>query len=162
MAYCTDDDLKPPLKNSAEIYAIEIASRKIDRLISGGVNTYPAWSPDGKQIAFRRMLAENNSEIFVANSDGTDAHNLTKHPAFDGWPSWSPDGTKIAFASNRNLNYEVYVMNFDGNGVHKAANSEGRATAPQWSKDGTKLFFPICKKSDLGFDCQVYAVQVAK
>ena len=43
IAYCTDDDLKPPKKNPAEIYSIEIASRKIVKLIGdGGVNTYPA------------------------------------------------------------------------------------------------------------------------
>ncbi|PYL40052.1 MAG: hypothetical protein DMF34_02410, partial [Verrucomicrobia bacterium] len=38
-------------------------------------------------------------------------HNLTNHPAFDGWPSWSPDGTKIAFGSNRNSNYQIFIMN---------------------------------------------------
>jgi acyl-coenzyme A thioesterase PaaI-like protein len=48
------------------------------------------------------MLAEMNSEVFVANSDGTGVKNLTNHPAFDGWPAWSPDGREIAFASNRN------------------------------------------------------------
>jgi TolB protein len=137
VAYCTDDDLKPPKKNPAEIYSIEISSRKIAKLIEGGVNTYPAWSPDGKRIAFRRMLGESNSEVFVANADGTEARNLTNDPAFDGWPAWSPDGTKIAFASNRRGSYEVYIMNPDGSEVRKVANNEGRATAPQWTRDGS-------------------------
>src|SRR5262249_44839566 len=87
IAYCTDDDLAPPKKNAAEIDSIELATRKITRLISGGVNTYPVWSPDGKRIAFRRMLGETNSEVFVANADGSDARNLTNDPAFDGWPA---------------------------------------------------------------------------
>ena len=160
VAYCTDDDLKPPKKNPAEIYSMDLAARRITRLISGGVNTYPAWSPDGKKIAFRRMLGESNSEVFIANSDGSDAHNLTNDPAFDGWPAWSPDGTKLAFASNRNRNYEIYVMNPDGSGVQKVANSEGRATAPQWGKDGKTIYFPICKKVDFAFDCQIYAAKI--
>src|SRR5581483_5785259 len=54
--YCTDDDLHPPAKNDAEIYSVHLASKQITKLISGGVNTYPAVSPDGKRIAFRRML----------------------------------------------------------------------------------------------------------
>ena len=158
--YCTDDDLKPPNKNSSEIYSIELTSRKITKLISGGVNTYPVWSPDGKRIAFRRMLGENNSEVFIANSDGTDIRNLTNDPAFDGWPAWSPDGTKIAFASNRNRNYEIYIMNPDGSAVQKVAGTEGRATAPQWAKDGKTIYFPICTKAGFAFDCQIFAARI--
>jgi TolB protein len=160
LAYCTDDDLKPPQKNPAEIYSIDIGSREITRLIAGGVNTYPAWSPDGSKIAFRRMLGENNSEVFIAGADGSDARNLTNHPAFDGWPAWSPDGTRIAFASNRRGSYEIYVMNPDGSQVRKVANNEGRATAPQWARDGKSIFFPLCKKVDFSFDCQIYAVKL--
>jgi TolB protein len=132
IAYCTDDDLKPPKKNPAAIYTIDVRDRRITRLISGGVNTYPAWSPDGKRIAFRRMLGEMNSEVFVANRDGSEQRNLTNHPAFDGWPAWSPDGGRIAFASNRNANYQIFTMNADGSDVRLVANTEGRATAPQW------------------------------
>ena len=160
LAYCTDDDLKPPKKNPAEIYSIDIATRKITKLIEGGVNTYPAWSPDGKKIAFRRMLGESNSEVFIANADGSDARNLTNDPAFDGWPAWSPDSSMIAFASNRRGSYEIYVMKPDGSDVRKLANNEGRATAPQWTRDGKSIFFPLCKKVDFSFDCQIYAVKL--
>lgn len=138
--YCTDDDLHPPQKNAAEIYRIDVASRKIATLISGGVNTYPVPSPDGTRIAFRKMI-ETNSEVFIANIDGTGIRNLTNHPAFDGWPAWSPDGRRIAFASNRNSAYQVFVMDADGSNVKLVANTEGRATAPQWSKDGRFIYF---------------------
>ena len=87
-------DLKPPKKNDSEIYSIDIATRKVTTLIAGGVNTYPVWSPDGKKLVFRRMIGETNSEVFVANADGSDARNLTNDPAFDGWPAWSPDGRR--------------------------------------------------------------------
>ena len=132
LAYCTDDDLAPPRKNDSDILVIDMSTRRITTLITGGVNTYPAWSPDGKRIAFRRMLGEMNSEVFIANADGTDARNLTNHPAFDGWPAWSPDGTRIAFASNRNSSYQIFIMNADGSDVRLLANTEGRATAPKW------------------------------
>ncbi len=138
--YCTDDDLHPPQKNSAEIYRIEVATRKITTLISGGVNTYPVPSPNGAQIAFRKMI-DTNSEVFIANIDGTSIRNLTNHPAFDGWPAWSPDNRRIAFASNRNSAYQIFVMNADGSDVKLVANTEGRATAPQWSKDGRFIYF---------------------
>ncbi|HEY0992555.1 MAG TPA: hypothetical protein VGD80_36125 [Kofleriaceae bacterium] len=157
LAYCTDDDLAPPKKNESEIDVIDIKTRRITRLISGGINTYPSWSPDGKKLAFRRILGELNSEVFIANADGSDAKNLTNHPAFDGWPAWSPDGSRIAFASNRNSSYQIFVMKPDGSEVALVANTEGRATAPAWSRDGARIYFPICRNVDLGHDCQIFA-----
>ena len=159
LAYCTDDDLAPPRKNDSDILVIDLTTRRITTLITGGVNTYPAWSPDGQRLAFRRMLGEMNSEVFVANADGSDAHNLTNHPAFDGWPSWSPDGTKLAFASNRNSSYQIFIMNADGSDVRLLANTEGRATAPQWARDGLKIYFPICRNVDFGSDCEIFAAR---
>jgi TolB protein len=159
LAYCTDDDLAPPRKNDADIVVIDVDTRRTRTLITGGVNTYPAWSPDGKRLAFRRMLGEMNSEVFVANADGSGARNLTNHPAFDGWPAWSPDGTRIAFASNRNSSYQIFMMNADGSDVRLLANTEGRATAPQWGRDGARIYFPICRNVDFGFDCEIFAAR---
>jgi TolB protein len=153
--YCTDDDLRPPRKNDSDIDVVELATGKVTTLITGGVNTYPAWSPDMKHLVFRRMLGEMNSEVFIADGDGRNARNLTNHPAFDGWPAWSPDGKLIAFASNRNLRYQIFVMNSDGSNVRLVANTEGRATVPRWSPDGKILYFTNCAAKDYGTDCEI-------
>ena len=155
--YCSSDDLHPPQKNPAEIYSVTVDTNKIVTLIAGGINTYPSWSPDGKKIVFRKIINGNNSEIFVANADGSDPRNLSHNPAFDGWPSWSPDGARIAFASNRRGNYKIFLMNADGSNVRLLADSEGRATEPRWSPDGTTVFFTNCQKVDEGTDCQIFA-----
>jgi TolB protein len=153
--YCTDDDLRPPAKNAAEIYAIDIVTRKVRTLISGGVNTYPVMSPDGRQIAYRKILGEMNSEVFLADADGRNPRNLTHHPAFEGWPAWSPDGSQIAFAGNRNARYQVFVMRADGSDVRLVANTEGRATAPKWAPDGKRVYFTNCQAVDYGTACEV-------
>ncbi len=153
--YCTDDDLHPPQKNSAEIYRLDVTSLKITTLISGGVNTYPVPSPDGMRVAFRKMLG-TNSEVFVANIDGTGIRNLTNHPAFDGWPAWSPDGKRIAFASNRNSAYQIFVMHADGSNIKLVANTEGRATAPQWSKDGRSIYFTNSWRTGLKSAAEIF------
>jgi TolB protein len=105
------------------------------------------------------MLGEMNSEVFIADADGSNVRNLTNHPAFDGWPAWSPDGTQIAFASNRNSSYQIFIMHRDGTGVRLLANTEGRATAPKWSTDGKHVYFPICRKVDFGSDCEIFAAR---
>ena len=153
--YCTDDDLHPPQKNAAEIYRLDLATGRIATVISGGVNTYPVPSPDGRRIAFRKML-DTNSEVFVANSDGSGITNLTNNPTFEGWPAWSPDGKRIAFAGNRNGVYQVFVMNADGSDVRLVANTEGRATAPKWSPDGRSIYFSNCWRTGRSGACEIF------
>lgn len=154
VAFCTDDDLAPPKKNDSDIFTIELATHTLVRRITGGTNTYPRISPDGKRFAFRRMTSETNSEVFVADLDGGHATNLTNSPAFDGWPAWSPDGAWIAFASNKQGNHEIYVMRPDGRDVRRVAATEGRATSPAWTHDG-HILFSNCRRSDFGFDCEI-------
>jgi TolB protein len=153
--YCTDDDLHPPAKNESQIYAIDVATGRIATLISGGVNTYPVMSPDGRRIAFRRMVQTINSEVFIADSDGSNARNITNSLAFDGWPAWSPDGSRIAFASNRNSSYQIFTMRPDGSDTRLIANTEGRGTAPKWSRDGRQIYFTDCRNVDYGTGCEI-------
>jgi TolB protein len=159
--YCTNDDLQPPKKNSADIKSIDLVTKKITTLITGGINTYGAWSPDMKHIAFRKIIGEGNSEVFLADGDGSNTRNLTNNPFFDGWPAWSPDGKRIAFASNRRSHgYQIFVMDADGSNVRLVANTEGRGTAPHWSPDGKTIYFTNCEEKDYGADCEILAAHL--
>jgi plastocyanin len=77
-----------------DIYVINADGSGLTRLTTDAHSGNPAWSPDGRRIAFTR-----GSEIYVMNADGSGATRLTNNPGQDNAPAWSPDGTKIAFAS---------------------------------------------------------------
>jgi Tol biopolymer transport system component len=109
---------------------------------------HPVWSPDGRQIAFERVVGgvgnNRNIEIYVMNADGSDQRRLTSNPTFDGSPVWSPDGQRVAFASDRNqLRYhdDVYVMNADGSGPRRLTRNLAQESWPVWSPDGQRIAF---------------------
>jgi dipeptidyl aminopeptidase/acylaminoacyl peptidase len=66
-------------------------------------SSQPAWSPDGKSIAFVR-LADAKPQVFILSLEGGEPFQLTHFRYGAGTPKWSPDGTQILFSSNIGLN----------------------------------------------------------
>jgi tricorn protease len=71
------------------------------RLTAGpGVETSPAFSPDGSRIAFTGEY-DGNVDVFVIPAAGGEPKRLTWHPSSDTVLGWTPDGTRVLFASTR-------------------------------------------------------------
>jgi hypothetical protein len=67
------------------------------RIASGQINTLPAWSPDGQQVAFLRAEEPGPHTLYLVNQDGTVARALTDTSFNPTHLSWSPDGRYIVF-----------------------------------------------------------------
>jgi Tol biopolymer transport system component len=113
---------------------------------TAGGNQSPAWSSDGRKIAFVNIQA--NAEIYIMDHDGLNEVPLTNDPAIDVDPAWFPsNGTdnKIAFQSTRDGNTDIYSITFDDSGnvtdtlrlTKKAASDSKPAVSP----DGKKIAF---------------------
>jgi TolB protein len=73
--------------------------RELTQVNNPGGNAYPAWSPDGKRIAYTNSAPDGSRQIFVIDADGKNTKQLTVNGNFNCYAAWSPDGKKIAYMS---------------------------------------------------------------
>lgn len=131
------------------------------------LNRMPAWSPDGKQIAFSSNQ-DGNTDIYVMDADGSHLIQLTQdslatfyflQSATDVEPAWSPDGQHLLFTSGRGnkmmsyVDLDIYVMRPDGTQVTPLTNLPailGVQQEPAWSPDGQQIAFTSDTTGRLG------------
>jgi Tol biopolymer transport system component len=119
----------------------------------------PAWSPDGKRIAFVRYTGPDElptANVYVMNPNGTGETKLTSAGTSGTALSWSPDGTKIAFTRSN----EIYTMRADGTHQRKIATSKLYPPISTWSPDGTKIAFSSLRSVSCGDCSSVYDIIV--
>jgi Tol biopolymer transport system component len=108
-------------------------------------NAYtPAWSPDGKKLAFSSQQPQGRWTVGVANADGSEKIQLTDAGAIAGSPAWSPDGRMIAFDEfvDEGRIQQIFVMNANGSGVRQiTTDSSWSCEHPSWSPDAKQLAF---------------------
>lgn len=100
----------------------------------------PAFSPDGRRIVFHDKPNEN-TEIFIINTDGSGLQNLTSHPLSDTNPVFSPDGNEIIFERHFYDISRLYRMNVDGGGQRRLTEKDGYEMTSAFSPDGVYLAF---------------------
>jgi Tol biopolymer transport system component/imidazolonepropionase-like amidohydrolase len=100
----------------------------------------PAWSPDGRRLAFQGYR-DGTWRIWSVARDGSDLKALTSGSFDDREPAWSPDGSHIAFSSDRSGNYDVWVLELAGGRVSQVTRNAANDFQPAWSPDGGELAF---------------------
>ena len=124
------------------IYAVPSAGGTARQASRGGtLNIAPAVGPDGA-VAYASNK-DGNSEIYVANADGSGGRRLTVNRSIDTSPAWSPSGQRIAFTSDRGGSAQVYVMDRDGGNQRKLISGYSYSDSPQWSPKGDKICFVV-------------------
>lgn len=114
--------------------------RPAPELLNRVTNAYPAWSHDGRRVAYM-STADGDFDVYVVDPEAGERRQLTDSGARDGTPVWSPDGERIAFQSFRDGHSQIYLMNADGSGQRNLSDNEWHDEHPFWSADGERLLF---------------------
>jgi Tol biopolymer transport system component len=141
IAFTSDRD------GNQEIYVMSSDGSDQVRLTNNaGMDAFPAWSPDGRKLAFVSQGAAGSAcAIKLIDADGTNETQLTvltyvpgPYPWHEKWAlSWSPDGTKIAFQDEG----QIFAIDRDGSNRVNLTNNPSVNIEPSWSPDGSRIMF---------------------
>src|SRR5271157_2413178 len=146
-------------RRRTHLYVFDIASKSLTQVTSGDFDDdEPAWSPDGKSIAFSSNRSQPDPDatydtnIWVVAADNTDkgAHltQITTNPGADAAPAWSPDGKWITYVTQLEPKLLVYATHHIA--VSPAAGGEAKvltrafdrmSRSPHFSPDGKFVYF---------------------
>lgn len=116
----------------------------------------PAWSPDGKRLAYV-SLESKKPVVYVHDLVSGQRAVLANFRGSNSAPAWSPDGRHLAVVLTKDGTSRLYLMTADGRIVRPLADSISIDTEPRFSPDGRQVYFT----SDRGGSPQIYRVGAA-
>ena len=139
----------------AEIYIMKADGSEQKRLTNGkGYDRGPFFSPDGKQIVWRRFDEQGLiADVWMMNIDGTNQPQITNFKSMSWAPYIHPSGEYILFASNKLgfENFEVYMVDIEGKKEPvRVTYSDGFDGLPVPSPDGKQLAWTSSRGGDRG------------
>ena len=116
----------------------------------------PAWSPNGKEVAYV-SFETSRPAIFRQVIATAERQQLTNFTGLNGAPAWSPDGKKLAMVLSKDGNPEIYVLELASGIFTRVTRHFAIDTEPNWTNDGEGIIFT----SDRGGKPQIYQVTLA-
>jgi len=116
----------------------------------------PAWSPDGRKLAYVNF-ERGNSEIWIQDLSSGARERISGFRGINSAPAFSPDGSKLALTLSRTGNPEIYVMDLASKALTQLTHHYAIDTSPVWSHDGQWIYFT----SDRSGQPQIYQMEAS-
>jgi TolB protein len=116
----------------------------------------PAWSPDGRRLAYV-SFEQKKPVIYVHSLQSGQRQVAANFKGSNSAPAWAPDGSRLAVALSREGGSQIFMVNPDGSGVRRLMSSSSIDTEPFFSPDGQFIYFT----SDRGGSPQIYRMPAA-
>jgi TolB protein len=124
-----------------EIYLISSDGAVVRKLTDQwGIDTSPAFSPDGKQMAFVSDRS-GSPQIYIQDMENGRARRLTFQGGYNTQPRWSPRGDLIAYSSMEGGEINIYVIDPSGRRPRQLTRGAGKNESPDWSPDGSMIVY---------------------
>lgn len=143
-AVWSPDGSRVALAINGNIFLMNADGTNLIKLTQDRTDEEPAWSPDGKKIAFIRSYGDKDElQIYVMGVDGAGVSQLTASLGSKLGPEWSPDGKHIAYRSYHSPQdpTQIYVMDADGSNSAGFTDGKFSNDLPSWSPDGKQIVF---------------------
>jgi TolB protein len=128
----------------------QVALTSVEPIIS------PAWSPDGRELAYVSFELQK-AVVWVQDVASGQRRQVANFRGSNSAPAWSPDGKQLVVSLSREGGTQLYVMARDGSNLRRLTQSGAIDTEATFTADGRTIYFV----SDRGGGPQVYRMPAA-
>jgi Tol biopolymer transport system component/tRNA A-37 threonylcarbamoyl transferase component Bud32 len=133
---------------TSNIWSVRVSAARVEAIgppepLTSDTNlrkTFPAFSPDGKKLAYTVWQVGGNSDDWLMDSNGRNARLLTGEGG-GGWPNWLPDGQRLAIGVNRGGPHFLNSVDIESGKIEHLRKMDNAWTSERLSPDGTQIAF---------------------